>query len=447
MQYKINQTISVRYLAIDNEEGLTDLKLTPTNPSGVDQTPITFSEIGDGLYTAAYTPNALGWWQVRVSSVLKPKNIYSKSYFVGMEYTTYPPQEDGKLTSIDTKVGEVQATPTQYSLLGRLKDLWDKLVELFNPTTGTAKIKLWDGTETANVTTDNKLETITHGRGECSVVNSTDTPLGIGATFTGTWEEVLDYSQIVILVKTDQYSAIDGLMIEWSCDGINIDAEDKFTIKANAGKIFTFGAVGKYYKITYTNGAVAQSFLRLQTLLKQFNQKSSSHRITDTIVGEDDGELVKAVLTGKSDSSFINVKVTPLGRLEVENIPSAYNTCSISEVVDITIPATTDYWLLKLSNQSGIIDEIHIITDNNLFLFKINVDGINYFDESGSNLDAQYFLTSSTLVKNIGTNATGTQLHWTVPIYFNNSIQIGIYHPTLDTKKLKAYIILYKIRT
>jgi hypothetical protein len=82
MQYKINESIIVRYLAIDNEEGLTDLLLTPTNPSGVDQTPIAFTEIGDGLYTATFTPNALGWWLVRVTSASKPKNIYSKSYFV-----------------------------------------------------------------------------------------------------------------------------------------------------------------------------------------------------------------------------------------------------------------------------------------------------------------------------------------------------------------------------
>jgi hypothetical protein len=56
------------------------------------------------------------------------------------------------------RVGEVQATPTSNTLLGRLKDIWDKLVELFNPTNGTAKIKLWDGTNQANITTDNKLK-------------------------------------------------------------------------------------------------------------------------------------------------------------------------------------------------------------------------------------------------------------------------------------------------
>jgi len=339
MQYKINQAIIVRYLAIDNEESLTDLTLTPTNPSGVDQTPILFSEIGDGLYTANFTPNATGWWLVRVSSVSKPKNVYSKSYFVGTEYTTYPPQEDGKLTSINAKLGEVQVTPTQYSLLGRLKDLWDKLNDLF--TTGLAKVKLWDGTEVANVTTDNKLETITHGRGRCSTLNSTLTALGAGETFTGTWEEVLDYSMLCILILSDQDSAIDGLVIEWSCDGIYVEQVDSFNIKSNIGKTFTFGMLGKYFRVRYTNGGVAQTLFRLQALLKPFNQKASSHRITDAIVAEDDAELVKAVLTGQTNSEFVNVKVTSDGRLQVEIIPSSIYT---------TLQLTIDRFLTAINN-------------------------------------------------------------------------------------------------
>jgi hypothetical protein len=155
MQYKINVPITVRYLATDNQTGLTDLSLIATNPSGADQSPITFSEIGDGLYTANFTPDVIGWWLVRVSCVSNPKNIYSKSYFVGTEYTTYPPQENGKLTSIDTKVGEVQSSPTQYTLLGRLKDLYDKLIDLF--TNGLAKVKLWDGSNVASVDSQGRL--------------------------------------------------------------------------------------------------------------------------------------------------------------------------------------------------------------------------------------------------------------------------------------------------
>ena len=82
-QYKINESIIIRYLASSLEEGLTDLTLTPTNPNGADETPIVLSEIGDGLYETTFTPDVLGWWWVRISSASKPLNVFSKNYFVG----------------------------------------------------------------------------------------------------------------------------------------------------------------------------------------------------------------------------------------------------------------------------------------------------------------------------------------------------------------------------
>lgn len=163
MLYKVNQAINVRYLAVDKETGLTDLVLTPTSPSGVDGTPVSMTEIGGGLYAAAFTPSVTGEWWVRVSSVLKPTNIYAKSYEVGTDYNLYPSQETGILSDIKTnttglavesggqlaginyRLGEVDASPAGYSVVGRIKAIWDLL------TGGTVKVKLHDGTTVADV--------------------------------------------------------------------------------------------------------------------------------------------------------------------------------------------------------------------------------------------------------------------------------------------------------
>jgi hypothetical protein len=153
--YKISQAIRVRYMALNKETGLTDLKLTATDPGGVDDASITFTEIGGGIYEASFTPDATGWWSARVSSVLKPKNVYSQNYFVGTEVDLYPSQENGKLTSLDTKVGEVQTTPTANTVLARLKDICDKLVLGISVTL--EKIKIWDGTNTAIVDAQGRL--------------------------------------------------------------------------------------------------------------------------------------------------------------------------------------------------------------------------------------------------------------------------------------------------
>jgi hypothetical protein len=150
--YKLNQVIKVYYRAVGGITGIVDLQFIPTNPSGVDQTVVNLTEVSGnaGLYYGTFTPNALGRWWIRVKSITNSENVYAESYLVGNE------ENPEDLTN--TKIGEVQASPTANTLLGRLKDIWDKLVELFNPITGTAKVKLWDGTSTLEI--DNKVPAI-----------------------------------------------------------------------------------------------------------------------------------------------------------------------------------------------------------------------------------------------------------------------------------------------
>lgn len=133
--------------------------------------------------------------------------------------------------------------------------------------------------------------------------------------------------------------------------------------------------------------------------------------------------------------------ITSTGRVKVD-VLSDFIAKSSSAIVDIEIPINTDYWLLNLSSKSGIIDEIHITCDSDKFIFKIEADGTNYFSEQGVNLKGQYFLDVAP-VSHIGTT-TGKDFHWTLPIYFNNIIKIGLRNNLENNKKLKGYIILYR---
>jgi len=151
--YKINQSIKVYFRAVNGETGITDLQFIPTNSSGIDQTPVSLVEVvgNAGLYSGNFTPNLNGRWWIRVSSVLKPSNIYAESYMVG--------NSENPEDNINTKIGEVQATPTTNTLLGRLKDIWDKLNDLFN--NGNGKVKIWNGTTNADINTNGRLS-VTH---------------------------------------------------------------------------------------------------------------------------------------------------------------------------------------------------------------------------------------------------------------------------------------------
>lgn len=154
--------------------------------------------------------------------------------------------------------------------------------------------------------------------------NSTQTPLLANTTFTGAWQDALNYGVITVSIATDKNSATDGLVIEWSSDMITVSQDDKFTILANQGKTFTFGPASRYVRVKYTNGPVNQGLMELETSLRSVYVKPSSHRTSDSIVGQDDAELVKAVLTGENPSgSFVNIGTTDGGSLKT-NIVDNY---------------------------------------------------------------------------------------------------------------------------
>lgn len=145
-------------------------------------------------------------------------------------------------------------------------------------------------------------------QGLVSTTNSTSANLGGGAAFTGTWEDSLNYGTISIGILSDQDSAVDGLAIEYSADGATKIQDDTFSIFANTGKTFTFSPTNRYFRIVYTNGATPTTSLNIQTILKPFGFKPSSHNIKNAIVDDDDAELVKAVLTAKQqDLTYSNV--------------------------------------------------------------------------------------------------------------------------------------------
>ncbi len=150
----------------------------------------------------------------------------------------------------------------------------------------------------------------TKDNGIVCVENSTNTPLGIGGVFTGEWQDTLNYNVVVVGAVANQSSAVDGLVVDWSADGVTSTQTDEFTISANKGKVFTFTPPNRYVRLSYTNGALAQASFDLQVIFKKGGFKASSHRVGDDIVEEDDAELVKSVITYlTNEDTFTNIDV------------------------------------------------------------------------------------------------------------------------------------------
>jgi hypothetical protein len=168
-----------------------------------------------------------------------------------------------------------------------------------------------------------------------STVNSSTATLGIGAVFTGTSEDITEYADIRVYVFADQASATDGLSIQQSSNGTNWDVTDVYTIPASTGKTFSVPASAKFYRVVYTNGGVANTAFRLQTIFRKVVTKSSSVRPQDARTNDNDMEEAAAYISGFNGTTWDRIRsggnnndaeaVATTGQLDVEAHNMAYN--------------------------------------------------------------------------------------------------------------------------
>lgn len=186
-----------------------------------------------------------------------------------------------------------------------------------------------------------------YSEGHICTQNSTSALLLANGVFLGEWQDTLDYSEVIISIATDKDSAANGLVVQWSSNGTLINETDEFSILALRGKTFSFPCNRQYVRLQYTNGAVNQGVFDLQTSLKRFASKGSSHRISDSIVGEDDAALTKSVITGiRDDGVFGNIILDDENRLQVNSQPYTYG------IAEGSISGHTS--LLKFGTRSAV---------------------------------------------------------------------------------------------
>lgn len=159
---------------------------------------------------------------------------------------------------------------------------------------------------------------ILKNRGTISTNNSTTTPLGIGEVFTGVADNVLDYGEVNILVKTDQDSAVGGLSIEFSPDGTNWDEKIPVNITAGRAESYGFGNRADYFRIVYTNGGVAQGYFRLHATFHPMRTRRGARCLCVDIDPAEFAPTRRAVLAAKKpDGTYENIHSTAGANLKV----------------------------------------------------------------------------------------------------------------------------------
>jgi len=321
-----------------------------------------------------------------------------------------------------------------------------------------SKVKIWDGTDTADViSTNGNQGLVTISPNHFSTVNATTTPLGIDGVFTGTGEETTNYADITITVQADQASATDGLEMQFSHDNITWSTTDRYTIPANKCKPFSLSAIGKYFRVKYTNGGVAQTEFDLCVRFNVTSAKPSSHRIDEAISGQDDAELQKAVITGKrADGLFDNVSLTNGSNMKIslEELESGISSNSNSQLnvtlfgVDGEAVYVTDDSLCTITHaHKEVHSGSHYITGH-LFTAVANNANADFRIVNGSTKEIHLIITGIVEAKAYGYLYEGTT--YTDPgtsngIVNNNrnssntSTATVYYAPTVDTLGTAIY--------
>lgn len=185
--------------------------------------------------------------------------------------------------------------------------------------------------------------------GLVSAANSTTALLGSGATFTGTFEDVRDYSAVSITILANVASASNGFHMQWSHDGVNIDRDETFTVAANVGRAFAIPVEGRFFRVSYTNGGSAQATFRLGTVYKQGHAGLNAVTLDQDL--DTTGAMVvgtRSVITGETTGGgggFVNVKVNPSGTLAIDgSVTQGTSPWVVSGTVAVT--QSTSPWVV-----------------------------------------------------------------------------------------------------
>jgi hypothetical protein len=197
--------------------------------------------------------------------------------------------------------------------------------------------------------------------------NSTTTPLGISGTFIGTGTDVSAFNSVVIMLFSNQGSTINGMKFQFSTDNVNWDDSLDYTLVAGSTRRFTVAVQAKYFRLNYTNGAIAQSTFRVQIILHDSFPGAPTLKISDAITDNRSATLVKSVITGLNrDNQFVNIRA---------DIQSALKTSSVLTDKGGNDVAVSTFSELRVVNRQIDLQAKFIYGVSSILFNKISTNG------------------------------------------------------------------------
>jgi hypothetical protein len=175
-----------------------------------------------------------------------------------------------------------------------------------------------------------------------NAANSTSSTLASGAVFTGTSVDILNYSTIRVSLYSDVSSSTNGLQAQFSNDNTNWDFVRQTTYTAIG--YFIFNRVARYMRIVYTNGSVAQTVFRLQTLLVPNSSEFARHFLNEPPSDTNTGIIAQSVIYGRTAGTG--------SVYDAAAVKSAYAAPTINDAAQVVTMSPNSGNLLGLYRQN-----------------------------------------------------------------------------------------------
>jgi len=157
--------------------------------------------------------------------------------------------------------------------------------------------------------------TLPSDRHSVSTSNSSTASLSASTTFTGSWEDISQYSDISVFTYITQSAT---LYLDFSTDGVTTHRTISYTITASTGTPHKAARVAKYFRVRLTNNGVSTATVALQSILSDQPKSHLTTNLSASVGDYSDAELTRAVLVGRTDGgTYTNVPVTSEGHVEV----------------------------------------------------------------------------------------------------------------------------------
>ena len=189
--------------------------------------------------------------------------------------------------------------------------------------------------------------------------NFSTVPLGAAGVFTAPWEDVSRYATILVSVLSSAASAASGLSVQFGIAAQQTDVTRTFTVAAGVSSNIAVLVPGRWMRLVYTNGAVAQTSFTLQAKYSvvQVNLLTDGSTVVDDTL---QAGLQRCMIMGRTDvGTYGNLRVDEERRLRTRPytesaMMSAANSSPIVQI-SYTYSINTDTSLVPAPVAAGAV--------------------------------------------------------------------------------------------